>query len=120
MARRAATMRIDRPRCFTLVELLVVIAILALLISILVPSLRAARRSSRRVVCMSNLHTLGIGVHCYQTEFGGILPWEGYAEGDRPIRHLGPWEDPWPAYCGVSRLLQAAAGRAVGRQALAA
>ncbi len=101
-------MRSDRFRCFTLVELLIVVAILLLLMSILIPSMRSARRSARRVVCMTNLHTLGIGVHCYQTEFAGILPWEGYAEGDRPIRHVGPWEDPsqWfnatPAYAGYS------------------
>ena len=43
---------------------------------------------------MSNLHTLGTGIQCYQTQFKGRLPWEGYAEGDRPVRHLGPWEDP--------------------------
>ncbi len=43
---------------------------------------------------MNNLHTLGIGVHCYHTEYEGILPWEGYAEGDRLIRHVGPWEEP--------------------------
>lgn len=55
-------------RGFTLIELLVVIAIIALLVSILVPSLQKARELARQTVCLTQLRNIGGGINFYTND----------------------------------------------------
>lgn len=67
----------SRKAGFTLIELLVVIAIIALLISILLPSLAAAREASKRVVCGQNVKGATTACTTYATDNLGRWPTVG-------------------------------------------
>src|SRR5436309_11525355 len=67
-------MRKRRPQAFTLVELLVVIGIIALLVSILLPSLNRAREAAKATKCLSNLRQLGLAFVMYTNENQGRFP----------------------------------------------
>jgi len=63
-----------RRKGFTLIELLVVVAIIALLISILLPSLSSARKQARAVKCAANLRSVGQAFGLYLAENNAMFP----------------------------------------------
>jgi len=96
---------------FTLIELLVVVAIIAVLISILVPSLKAAREQAKAIVCQSNLRQIGVGIGMYLfSDSNGVYPPyanpTGWPLANRPHqwwpligRYVG---DDWGAFDGTN------------------
>ncbi len=93
---------------FTIIELLVVIAILAVLASLLLPGLQAAKEKGRRTQCVNNLHQLGLATQMYWDENewqtfrylsgatnGGALYWFGWLKpGPEGTRQFDPAQSP--------------------------
>ena len=74
-----------RGKGFTLIELLVVISVIALLLSILMPSLSKVKEQTKQTVCMSNMRQIGFGFSLHGQDN------EGYTLPD--YRHNGmPWD----------------------------
>jgi prepilin-type N-terminal cleavage/methylation domain-containing protein len=98
---------------FTLIELLVVVAIIALLISILLPSLKRAREQAKTVVCMANLKSIVTSSLIYTSDdrsentlpvhpktFAipidyGAYDWGGKAGIGEPTAGSDPTSSPW-------------------------
>jgi len=68
-------------RAFTLIELLVVIAIVALLVSILLPTLGSARKAAREVKCLANIRSLQLAQLSYADAYRGYLVDVGLPHG---------------------------------------
>jgi len=67
-------MHVTRRTAFTLVELLVVVTIIALLVAILLPSLKKSRDQAKRTLCAAHLKQIATAIWSYGSETGGRLP----------------------------------------------
>lgn len=81
--------RVAVARGFTIVDLLVTMAVIAVLISILSPSLSGVRESARQVVCRSNVRQIGLGLWMYARENAELLPSSVNAPG---LANSNPWQ----------------------------
>ncbi len=106
-------------KAFTLVALLVVVAIIAVLVAMLLPSLKGARDKAKAAGCMANLRQFGIALQAYVIDSNGMLPYDvngayfnpnqfaymGWATLLYPYLKIGVYYDPaipthWPGTPG--------------------
>lgn len=80
-----------KPRGFTLMELLMISGIIALLGSLVLPSLGQAQRSARLIQCRSQLHQIGQALHGYAAANNNRLPPFAFSDFSADIALSGHW-----------------------------
>ncbi len=73
-----------KSNAFTLIELLVVVVIIALLASLLVPTVQAAREQAELTLCLTNQRSLAVAMRLYVDCFNGALPGSPNTSGVGP------------------------------------
>ena len=82
-------------KAFTLIELLVVISVIALLLAVLMPALGKTRDQTRRILCASNLKTIGMGDIMYAQESDNwhvpAYYWDTTVDHPLPLPYAPMW-----------------------------
>lgn len=84
-------------KAFTLIELLVVIAIIALLMSIILPSMRRVKQQATGTVCLSNIRQLGVAWQTYSSDNDSEIP-HGHVPRDTTYVTDNPTHRFWVHY----------------------
>ncbi len=92
-------------RAFTLIELLVVVAILALLISVLLPSLSRARAAAKAVACASNKRGLMQAVYLYAGDHKDQIVGAGLAHGGNDVDEQATWINTLRSHYGENTMI---------------
>jgi len=94
-------------QAFTLIELLVVIAIIAVLMAILMPTLRAAKDQAKKTVCTSHVKGLVLALRMYIDDYDGKTHnspnnglWDNAWEHPTIVKQYGPNDN--YAYWGIA------------------
>jgi prepilin-type processing-associated H-X9-DG protein/prepilin-type N-terminal cleavage/methylation domain-containing protein len=90
---------------FTLVELLVVVSIIALLVAILLPSLRGARDQAKMTACLSNMRQMGVASAMYADDNQDFYPMTAHGS------QLGVWVRTLQPYVGNTLVYRCPADR---------
>lgn len=86
----------------TLIEILVVVGVIAILVGMLVPSLRMVKNAAREVKQKAQFTAIGLGLEAFKNDYGEYPPsnwWDPAAGGSAPQN-----------YCGAQKLAEAMLG----------
>jgi prepilin-type N-terminal cleavage/methylation domain-containing protein len=111
---------VRRQNAFTLIELLAVIAVIALLLSILMPSLQKARKMAQSTVCQANVKQWGLIFRFYANDNEGKLP-QSIAGGGLnsqeaywPVATISYYEDKKIRMCPATKIVRTRQNRSHG------